>query len=555
MIALLIASFYTCFLVYTFGLFFEKRLNFSLNGIERFFLGMISITSVLGFISLFFSLNFQVFAVFLIFSLYAWFLEGGSYFDKTNLSLKNWKFLMGVLFLALLALAISSYYPNHFDSGLYHVQSIKWINEYKVVPGLGNIHGRFGFNPSIFLLTALTSWGDWLKQELYTINFLTFLVMMIYLGKLFLMENKGEKLSLWSLFLLLSGIIMIRAKGLSTPSPDFIFIALSFFVFIRFLELIRKGHKIKTGTYLVLIWSIAFILTVKLSAIPLAILGIMLWYQFSKQESYNFLKLFLGGIIILLPWLIRNVIITGWLVYPFPALDLFSFDWKIPLEDVIIEKKIITGFARTFISGEELVAADLSLRDWFPLWWNRIGLLQKAVFSLSLIAPVFLMLKYILSSKRKDFYGPKFNLFGICFTAFAGVLFWLIMAPNWRFGVPFLIFAAASPLWWKEYYFKLSIPRFSFYLILFFILGFTNRKELGQVLDDVVNKDRLYWPQKLPIPSNFKLASYRVGSVRVYYPEQGDRCMDYPLPCTNFELDDLVLRGKGIENGFKRKSP
>ena len=28
----------------------------------------------------------------------------------------------------------------HFDSGLYHAQAIRWIEEYGVVPGLANLH-------------------------------------------------------------------------------------------------------------------------------------------------------------------------------------------------------------------------------------------------------------------------------------------------------------------------------------------------------------------------------------------------------------------------------
>lgn len=36
----------------------------------------------------------------------------------------------------------------HYDSDLYHAQSIRWIEEYGIVPGLGNIHVRFAYNSS-----------------------------------------------------------------------------------------------------------------------------------------------------------------------------------------------------------------------------------------------------------------------------------------------------------------------------------------------------------------------------------------------------------------------
>ncbi len=38
-----------------------------------------------------------------------------------------------------------------YDSDLYHAQSIRWIEEYGVVKGLGLIHERLAYNSSFFL--------------------------------------------------------------------------------------------------------------------------------------------------------------------------------------------------------------------------------------------------------------------------------------------------------------------------------------------------------------------------------------------------------------------
>ncbi|MEM6285499.1 MAG: hypothetical protein AAF787_25135, partial [Chloroflexota bacterium] len=43
------------------------------------------------------------------------------------------------------------------DFALYHQQMVQWINAYPIVPGLANLHGRFGFNNSFFLYVALTN--------------------------------------------------------------------------------------------------------------------------------------------------------------------------------------------------------------------------------------------------------------------------------------------------------------------------------------------------------------------------------------------------------------
>ena len=41
------------------------------------------------------------------------------------------------------------------DYYLYYLDTIRWINEYAVVPGLANVHSRFGFNQFYFYLPAM----------------------------------------------------------------------------------------------------------------------------------------------------------------------------------------------------------------------------------------------------------------------------------------------------------------------------------------------------------------------------------------------------------------
>ena len=58
----------------------------------------------------------------------------------------------------------------HYDSDLYHAQSIRWIEEYGIVKGLGNIHVRFAYNSSFFALSALYSMHYIFGQSLHCVN-------------------------------------------------------------------------------------------------------------------------------------------------------------------------------------------------------------------------------------------------------------------------------------------------------------------------------------------------------------------------------------------------
>ncbi|MCW8140390.1 MAG: hypothetical protein KIT58_15940, partial [Planctomycetota bacterium] len=61
------------------------------------------------------------------------------------------------LVLALRALSVAAIY----DTGLYHLSSVRWLMEAPIVPGLGNLHGRLAFNNSSFLWNALVKAGPW----------------------------------------------------------------------------------------------------------------------------------------------------------------------------------------------------------------------------------------------------------------------------------------------------------------------------------------------------------------------------------------------------------
>jgi hypothetical protein len=58
----------------------------------------------------------------------------------------------------------------HYDSDLYHAQSIRWIEEYGIVKGLGNIHVRFAYNSSFFALQALYSMKFLIGDSLHAVN-------------------------------------------------------------------------------------------------------------------------------------------------------------------------------------------------------------------------------------------------------------------------------------------------------------------------------------------------------------------------------------------------
>ena len=68
---------------------------------------------------------------------------------------------------ALPILAFGIWSANHalrgggWDDYVYEFQAIRWFHDYAIVPGLANVHGRFGFNNAHHLYAAMFSVGPW----------------------------------------------------------------------------------------------------------------------------------------------------------------------------------------------------------------------------------------------------------------------------------------------------------------------------------------------------------------------------------------------------------
>ena len=81
----------------------------------------------------------------------------------------------------------------HYDTDLYHAQSIHWIEKYGAVRGLGNLHTRLGYNSAAFPLTALFSFSFLGGQSYHAVS--GYLALMLALESFRLFTQRGRLLS------------------------------------------------------------------------------------------------------------------------------------------------------------------------------------------------------------------------------------------------------------------------------------------------------------------------------------------------------------------------
>ncbi|MBC8333767.1 MAG: hypothetical protein H8E29_00740 [Anaerolineales bacterium] len=364
----------------------------------------------------------------------------GNYIRPVFRVQRSWRYTLiwGVIILGFISLLDSvTHMPSNYDTNLYHAQTIRWIESYRVVPGLGNLHGRLAFNSSWLLLHALFSfsfleWGSFHALS----GFFAFLMLCYFIrGSYNLLQGKN-KLENWGATILVLLSFYIMGGYIKSPGTDLPAILLVWIIFILWVEFFDfdKGDEI---FYLIITAVSLYAITVKLSVFPVSLLVGYIWAMLVKNKQWKTLIVLLtiSGFI-LLPWLVRNIILSGYLIYPFAGINIFDFDWKIPVEEVRRVNYGILGFARLPGWGD---AVDMPMREWFKLWYQNKTLNQKIVFQAAILSPLGLIVQLLIQRWSKHNKKTMPHYLFLFIALYTGVLFWFFQAPLFRFGYSFLI--------------------------------------------------------------------------------------------------------------------
>ena len=122
--------------------------------------------------------------------------------------------------------------------------------------------------------------------------------------------------------------LFVYKSQIGSPSTDMPAALLIWVAFILCLENVNAAQRFRSHTINAIIVVLTlYAFTIKLSALPVAILCLYLFYLHFKIKRWAEVWLQIGlGLAIVIPWIARNIILSGYLVYPFPYIDLFNVD-------------------------------------------------------------------------------------------------------------------------------------------------------------------------------------------------------------------------------------
>mgnify|MGYP003302132822 CR=1 FL=1 len=461
-------------------------------------------------------------------------------------SLTKGKLVFVIFMLVLFSYGASRGYM-HVDSGLYHAQAIRWIEEYGVVPGLANLHCRLAYNSSAFLLTALYSMSFLGGQSLHTAA--GFMALVLAIKGMDVITVFSRKKVLVSDFLKVAMLfyITIIYTEMVSPASDYFAMLFLFYVVVTWIELEERKEKDITP-YAMLCVLLAVNVAIKLSSAIMLMMVLKPAVVLIREKRYGQIGMYLiMGIMAVFPYLARNVILSGWLVYPFPSIDLFSVDWKIPAGEARYDGEEIKVYAKGMT---DVLLKDTPMKVWLPNWFKALKGLEK-IWVLSSIASVAggaIISAWGMIKKKKDIYGLLF----VQWMLIVGYLFWQIGTPLVRYGY---IYILAFPfftmgLWFVTLFGKKekSYLLFAMALLVFFAYKGSN------LVESIIasSKQNYYvWQQDY---YTGPYDSYEMEGEEFYYPLEYGQIGYRMFPGAPHKRYDFEFRGEEIKDGFRRIS-
>jgi hypothetical protein len=311
---------------------------------------------------------------------------------------------------------IPLFWYRYYDTGLYHLQAMRWVLEQPLQLGLANLHSRLGYNTLWFNLESAVDFIVVLKGIPYFL--LNGIVLYFYATPAFAIMQKKVFAS-YELFYLLTLIPVIGFSPLfiTSASPDLFMMLVTFVVFVIFIREYDDPLKNEQLVFVAVVLS-GFAGMVKLFGFVLFFFA--LWVYF---RHYGFKNLWAA--VMFIPWLIQGIATSGYIAFPL-AFTRIPIIWSVPADIAQQDADGVVAWAR--MQGADSFFTTLGNNQWV-LHWMTSPMVLMILVEVAILALIALLLRPEIHRLR---YVP------IAF-AVAGTLLWYGTAPEPRYALGFIL--------------------------------------------------------------------------------------------------------------------
>ncbi|MDE0839741.1 MAG: hypothetical protein OSB41_11910 [Kiritimatiellae bacterium] len=442
--------------------------------------------------------------------------------------------------------------PGIYDTGLYHLNVVKWNSLYGIVPGLGNLHGRLGYNNASLLYSALLDIGPFEGRSHHVAS--AWLMLWALLRCLFafyeLFKPGGQARVETMYYALLATplcVWIVNTGYASSHSPDVGCFMLALVVGGELLAMNHfegvRGNPARSRFLNIILLSVVGVV-VKLSflvfgAIACAIALLVLISNADRSTRVVRRSLIVAVVLasmVVLPWMVRGVILTGYPAYPVEVLRV-ERDWTVSVASCEAMVQHVKAWARAPGIAPELVGQSSA---WLRPWLERV--LAQNKFEIAFPLMTVFLAALIFGFGRKNGAPPmEFRRCALlCLPGLLGVVFWFLSAPDPRFlGSISWVLAASMLVLALQHRRQWALP---------LVVGHAAMLLAGGVnMIDVVRS----YKDSSPAKEVDMIVRETNSGLTVFVPQNGDQCWDADLPCTPYFSPLLTLRDpRGVEKGF-----
>ena len=476
---------------------------------------------------------------------------------------------------------------DNWDSGLYQVNAIQYSANYQVIPGLANLHERFGTNTTSSLVSALlaaTPWG--IEAFRLLVGLFVFLFSFDLVLRLLDRTTRGNSPGLLLMLLAASAFLPFSlantAAWITGPTPDTISMLLVVIAAAYLLDAFWSRNLV-WATVAGLLAVVAATVRTQLwvfAVLVVLVLAIHFWRSENRLRRWTSDRAFVifGGLLTLLLGLgmaIRDYLLSGWLLFPATAFPM-PVDWRVP--DPAASREWIMSWAREPGASPEDV---LNSWDWLWRWVGRTASDWSVLFMFGSILASLLIWLFLRNDRRLSATQPGVSqpsqgstrvgvkgLTLLLVPSFAALAVWFFAAPDPRFAWGLLLSVGLIPL---ALALSLVSTRFTLIprsgVVLVLTAGFMSLVVAGPVASQMVLV-------KGYVSEGFELREYSFGPVTIkanvnpvetpaiaefqlddgnviLTPTQDDRCqLTFPA-CSPYPDPTMQFRGDSVQDGFR----
>ena len=539
--------------------------------------GLAITTAYAGFFSIFYKVGIVANIVMILFCvLFVWLdrahytdilsdINGGKFIGRIFGS-GSTRIIKVIAFLIFFVAALFFTTEGNFfsDSGYYHEQSIRWIEEFGTVKGSVHILKRLAYNSCYFCQCALYSMRDIFSQSLHCLSGFYGILVMGYALAGFnkSIRTNAIRLAPFVYFILL-------CSEITSPASDYPLVFSVFYVVIRWFEL-RDDNEEHYSPYALLSLFVVFLISIKLTVGCLILIVIKPAIAMIKEKRIKeIITSIMAGIIILLPYFIRNYIICGWLIYPFTKIDIFNPDWKLPMRHVQADADEIKVWGRGMgqIGGQ---VTD-SIKVWLPHWWEYMSVPNRMIVASAIIVlSVYLVYRVCRFISEVIRHGIKKTATEVVIdnidryifevALLFSLLYWFFESPLFRYGVCYIIVAMFYAIgdmlgeaWNKSVIIRVAVVLICVLTMIPFTNGIIEYFKWNYECI-LYYSDYEYFVMQEDYP-RVEYGTTEINGVTFYYPKEELGQIGYHMfPALWFNgTDNVESRGDKITDGYRYK--